>query len=136
MDDVVPEALTPGISNPIETLRFLSDQVPALFAYAGTARDGREGAPARGAGLEHLIHVRAVPLPYGTGWESLVETLDQALRLRRHQPGSLVRLAPVLHERTGGWAGALVHLVRSASIDAILSGCEEITDRDFDAITV
>lgn len=65
-----------------------------------------------------------------------MRTLDQDLSLRQHQPGSLVRLAEVLHDRTGGWPTALAHLVRSAAMEAILTGTEEITEQDLDVIAV
>ncbi|MCF1596032.1 Mu transposase C-terminal domain-containing protein [Streptomyces muensis] len=136
VDDAFPEAPIPRASSPVETLRFLADQVPALFVYADEDREETPFTPDQGARQGRLAHVRAAPVPYGPDWGDLVETLDKALRLRHHQPGSLLRLAPALHHRTGGWAGALAHLVRSASIDAILSGREEITERDFDSITV
>ncbi|MFI8984643.1 Mu transposase C-terminal domain-containing protein [Streptomyces antimycoticus] len=140
VDDAFPETSTSTNASTnaptVEVLRFLADQVPALFVYAASVTAENSLASAHQAGQGRLAHVQAAPVPYGPDWEHLVETLDKALRLRHQQPGSLPRLAPALHHRTGGWAGAMVHLVRSASIDAILSGREEITERDFDSITV
>lgn len=122
--------------SPVDTLHYLADQVPATFVYAGL--EGQEDSlpAAFRTGQSRLTHLRAAPVPYDACWEILVETLDRALRLYHHRPGSLVQLAQVLHERTGGWPGALVHLVRSAAIDAILTGSEEITERDLDVIAV
>jgi hypothetical protein len=135
VDDAFPETPIRRASGPVEMLRFLADQVPALFVYANEDGEETPFAPDQGAGQGRLTHVQAAPVPYGPDWGHLVETLDKALRLRHHQPGSLLQLAPALHHRTGGWPGALAHLVRSASIDAILSGREELTERDFNPIT-
>ncbi|WP_157877358.1 Mu transposase C-terminal domain-containing protein [Streptomyces odonnellii] len=136
VDDAFPETPTSSISNPVEALSFLADQVPALFVYASSDTAGNPLAPTHEAGQGRLARVQATPVPYGPDWQCLVESLDEALCLRRHQPGSLLRLAPALHHRTGGWAGALAHLVRSACIDAILSGREEITEQDVRSIAV
>ncbi|CAL9451180.1 hypothetical protein SUDANB58_02451 [Streptomyces sp. enrichment culture] len=136
VDDALAEVPTSRNSRVVDALRFLADQVSALFIYAASGTAENPFASAHEAGQGRLAHVQAAPVPYGPDWGHLVDTLDKALRLRHHQPGSLLRLAPALHHRTGGWAGALAHLVRSASIDAILSGREEITERGFDSITV
>ena len=125
---------SPHRSDPVDALHYLADQVPATFVYAGVG--GRESSFTAAPQTGRLTHLRATPLPYGTDWERLVGTLDQALRLHRHRPGSLVRLSQVLHERTLGWPGALAHLVRSAAVEAVLSGNEEITEQDLNLITV
>ncbi|MBT2674098.1 hypothetical protein J7E95_25440, partial [Streptomyces sp. ISL-14] len=100
--------------------------------------EGRENSPSSAfqTSQGRLTHLRAAPVPYGTGWVQLVEALDQALHLRHHQPGSLVRLAQELHNRTAGWPGALAHVVRSAAIEAILTGNEEITEQNLEVIAV
>lgn len=46
-------------------------------------------------------------------------TLEQALRLHRHEPGTLTHQARYLHRRTGGMIGSLSHLVRAAAQLAI-----------------
>lgn len=138
VDDIfAAERPTPRGSNPVDALRYLADQVPATFVYAGL--EGQESsltAASQSAGQGRLTHLRATPLPYNADWERLVRALDQDLSLRHHQPGSLVRLAEVLHDRTGGWPTALAHLVRSAAMEAILTGNEEITEEDLDVIAV
>ncbi len=57
----------------------------------------------------------------------LIQALENALDLRHHRAGSLVRLAPYLHARTGGRIGNLSALVREAAIAASLDGSEKIT---------
>ncbi len=60
-------------------------------------------------------------------WRALIATLEQALRLRDHTPGSLLKLDTYLHQRTSGMIGSLSHLLRGAAIEAIQSGAEKIT---------
>ncbi|MER6559974.1 Mu transposase C-terminal domain-containing protein [Streptomyces sp. NPDC001027] len=136
VDDAFPKAPTAASSKPVEALTFLADQVPVLFVYAASDTAENPFARTHGAGQGRLTRLQAAPIPWGPDWRCLVESLDKTLWLRRHEPGSLLRLAPALHHRTGGWAGALAHLVRSASIDAILSGREEITEQGVRSIAV
>ncbi|WP_330288772.1 Mu transposase C-terminal domain-containing protein [Streptomyces sp. NBC_00576] len=137
VDDIfAAQGSSSASTKPVDTLRYLADQVPATFVYAGLEGQECSLPAAFRTGQSRLTHLRAAPAPYDADWEILVETLDHALRLHRHRPGSLVRLAQVLHDRTGGWPGTLAHLVRSAAIDAILTGSEEITEQDLDVIAV
>jgi hypothetical protein len=72
--------------------------------------------------------IRTSPFPYQQEWKGLVATMERTLRLRRHQPGTLVALDRYLHQRTGGMIGSLSHLIRAAAISAILDGSERITN--------
>jgi hypothetical protein len=79
------------------------------------------------------------PFPYGTAmqrqqWQALIATLEQSLRLHRHQPGQLLRLDAYLHERTDGMIGSLSHLIRGAAVEAVLDGTEKITRETLDRI--
>jgi hypothetical protein len=58
----------------------------------------------------------------------------QSLRLHRHAPGQLIKLAGYLHERTDGMIGSLSHLVRGAAVDAVLDGTEKITRETLDRV--
>ena len=69
-------------------------------------------------------------------WASLLATLEAALRLHRHEPGTLPKLTRYLHQRTGGMIGSLSHLVRAAALTAILDGGEQITRKLLDSIPV
>ncbi|MEV8517499.1 hypothetical protein [Dactylosporangium sp. NPDC051484] len=62
--------------------------------------------------------------------------MEQALRLHRHQPGSLVAQAKYLHQRTGGLISSLSHIIRAAAIYAIVEGSEQITRDLLDVIVV
>lgn len=74
------------------------------------------------------------PFPRTSEWTSLVATIENALRLQRHQQGTLADLADYLHQRTAGMIGSLSHLIRDAALDAILTGTEKITKKQLDAV--
>lgn len=61
-------------------------------------------------------------------------TLESALRLHAHRPGTLTSLDRYLHQRTRGMIGSLSHLIRGAALDAILTGGERITKKTLDTI--
>ena len=124
-----------------DQLKYFSERIPATFVYAGI--DLEENGLFHGtrgrqiAGRFAVIHTR--PFAYGTdtqraAWRSLVATLDQALCLHRHVPGTLARHGAYLHRRTGGMIGSLSHLIRGAAVDAILDSTEKITKAHLDAV--
>jgi hypothetical protein len=80
------------------------------------------------------VLINTGPFPCAAEWKGLVATLESALRLHRHQPGSLTRQVRYLHRRTGGMIGSLSHLVRAAAQLAILEGDEAITRKLMDTI--
>lgn len=67
-------------------------------------------------------------------WTRLVDGFDQLLRLRRHRPGAVTRLAGHFYGRTAGSISSLSMVVRSAAITAILDGTEHITKTALDAV--
>jgi len=79
---------------------------------------------------------RTGKFPYRDEWRSMVATMEQALRLHRHEPGSLVAQARYLHQRTGGLISSLSHIVRATAICAIAEGSEQITRGLLDGIVV
>jgi len=117
-----------------DQLKYFAERLPATFAYAGIEVEERGMfAGPRGrqiAGRFTLID--STPFDYGTpeqktAWRSLIATLEQSLRLRRHQPDTLVELADYLYERTGGAIGSLSTLIRGAAVLAIDDETERIT---------
>jgi hypothetical protein len=100
-------------------------QPPAVF----TGTRGRQIA-----GRAALI--RTGPFPYQQEWKGLVATMEDTLRLHRHQPSSLLLLDRYLHQRTGGMIGSLSHLIRAGAISAILDGSEQITQELLETIMV
>lgn len=117
-----------------DQLKYFAERLPATFAYAGIEVEERGMfAGPRGrqiAGRFTLID--STPFDYGTpeqktAWRALIATLEQALRLEQHQPGTLVELADYLYERTGGAIGSLSMLVRGGAVLAIDDESERIT---------
>jgi hypothetical protein len=80
--------------------------------------------------------VRTGPFPCDSQWVTLIAALEGSLRLYQHQTGMLPRLARYLHQRTGGMIGSLLWLIRSAAIQAVIDGTEQITRKTMDAIPV
>lgn len=115
----------------VDVLRYLADQLPSVFVYA--TADENHPLLADG-GLGHLPVLRADPFPYGPGWEQAVDSLERMLRLHRHTPGSLAAQSRALHQRTHGRVEVLAHFVRSAAIQAVLDGSEQITGQTLGAI--
>ena len=124
-----------------DQIKHLGERIAATFSYAGVDVDtspllvGPRGQQL--AGRFKLL--RNDPLPHGTAeqqrtWTELVTDLESALRLRHHRPGTLARIAPYLHRRTGGVIGSLSHLIREAAITTIADSTERITKKLLDGI--
>jgi hypothetical protein len=119
-----------------DTLKYFSERIPATFAFAGIHVE-RAGlfSGIRGAQIAgRFTLIPAAPFPYADEWKSLVATLEGALRLHRHTPGTLPSLDHYLHQRTGGMIGSLSHLIRGSAVEAILGGSEHITRQLLEAV--
>jgi hypothetical protein len=120
---------TTGGEDHSDHMKYLTEHLPATFIYAGidveranvfTGIRGRQLA-----GRCSLVNTG--PFPYHDEWRQLVAGMEAALRLHRHEPGSLVKQAKYLHQRTQGMIGSLSRLVRQSAIRAILTDNEAIT---------
>ena len=69
-------------------------------------------------------------------WANLVAPIEASLRLHRHKPGTLLRQAAYLHQRTGGMIGSLDQLIHEAANEAISDGTEKITRKHLDAVVL
>ena len=127
--------------NASDQLKYFFDTISATFVYAGLDLNetgmfsGVRGRQIAG----RFIPVNTSPFTHRTtqdkhDWAKLVAAMEQALRLHRHQPGTLVELAPHLHDRTGGMIGSLDQLIHEAANDAITDGTEKITKAHLDAV--
>jgi hypothetical protein len=119
-------------------LKYFTEHLPATFAYAGIDVE-RSGlfTGVRGRQIAgRCVLISTGPFPLQAEWAALLATLEAALRLHRHQPGTLPGLGKYLHQRTGGMIGSLSHLVRAAALVAILDGTEQITRQLLDGIPV
>ncbi|GCB53343.1 AAA family ATPase [Streptomyces sp. NL15-2K] len=124
-----------------DQIKYLSERIPATFVLAGVDVEdtglftGRRG----GQIASRYTEITTRPFPHKTAkdkeaWQSLVTTLEEALRLYAHRPQTLLKLSAYLHDRTGGMIGSLSHLVREAALDAIISGTEKITRTGLDEV--
>jgi hypothetical protein len=119
-------------------LKYFTEHLPATFVYAGINVE-RSGlfTGIRGRQIAgRCVLVKTGLIPYQAEWKGLVAAMENALRLRRHEPGTLAGLDQYLHQRTGGSIGSLSHLVRAAALTAIIDGSERITREQLEAIPV
>lgn len=119
-------------------LKYFTEHLPATFVYAGINVE-RSGlfTGVRGKQIAgRCVLINTGPFPFQQEWAALLATLEGALRLHRHQPGTLPGLGKYLHQRTGGMIGSLSHLIRAAALLAILDGTEQITRKLLDGIPV
>jgi hypothetical protein len=119
-------------------LKYFTEHLPSTFVYAGINVE-RSGlfTGVRGKQIAgRCVLINTGPFPCTPEWKSLVATMESALRLHHHEPGSLTRLARYLHHRSGGMIGSLSHLIRAAALTAIDTGTEAITRDLLDSIPV
>ncbi|MEV8328437.1 hypothetical protein [Kitasatospora sp. NPDC056731] len=122
-------------------MKYFYEQIRATFVFAGIdvaehgLFSGLRGRQIAG----RFLSTRTRAFGYDTNeersdWKKLVATMEQSLRLHRHAAGSLVRLAPYLHERSTGSIGALDQLIHQAANDAIADGTEKLTKKHLDGV--
>lgn len=117
-------------------IKYFAEHLPATFVYAGIDVEhaglftGVRGKQIAG----RCVLISTGPFPRQQEWKGLVATMEAALRLQKHRPGTLARMDRYLHKRTGGIIGSLSHLIRAAAISAIVDGTETITQDLLDEI--
>ncbi len=117
-------------------LKYFTEHLPATFVYAGIDVPRRLSGLRGAQILGRSVVISTSPFPYGDEWKAMIATLEDALRLHRHEPGTLQRNAKYLHQRTGGMIGSLSHLIRASAQIAILEGHEAVTRKLMDAVPV
>jgi Bacterial TniB protein len=137
--------LNPQTTNGASAADFLKDlteKIPATFVYAGIDVTGTRlfagTAGAQLAGRSSLVDCDPLPAAHGTTtpFRDLVAAMENALDLAHHRPGTLLRQAHYLHQRTAGRIGSLSRLIRRAAITTLLDGTEKITKPVLEAITL
>jgi len=126
-----------------DQLKYFFDSVSATFVYAGLdlAENGMF-AGMRGRQIAgRFISLTTSAFGYATeaekeDWANLVAPIEASLRLHRHKPGTLLRQAAYLHQRTGGMIGSLDQLIHEAANEAISDGTEKITRKHLDAVVL
>jgi hypothetical protein len=126
-----------------DQLKYFAERLPATFVYAGIDVEAQGlFAGVRGRQIAgRFTVIPAVPFAYGTSgqreqWRALIATMESALRLHRHKPGSLVGMDEYLYRRTGGMIGSLSQLIRGAAILAIENRSEVVTRDLLDIVPV
>jgi hypothetical protein len=126
-----------------DQLKYLFDSVSATFVYAGIdlAENGMFSGTRGRQIAGRFITLNTSAFGYATDsqrtdWARLVTDMEESLRLHRHKPGTLVALAPYLHERTHGMIGSLDQLIHEAANDAIDDGTERITKKHLAAVVL
>jgi TniB protein len=126
-----------------DQLKYFFDSISATFVYAGLdlAENGMfSGTRGRQiAGRFLSLSTRAfahATAEQRSDWSMLVTTMEHTLRLHHHRAGTLLELAPYLHQRTGGMIGSLDQLVYEAANDAISDGSEKITKKHLEAVVL
>lgn len=126
-----------------DQLKYFAERLPATFCYAGIdVESAGLFAGTRGRQIAgRFTVIPATPFAYGTTaqreqWRALIATMDAALRLHQHQPGSLIKLEDYLYRRSGGMIGSLSQLIRGAAILAIEDCSEQITRDLLEAVPV
>lgn len=110
-----------------DVVDYLCDRLPATFVFAGIGDPGSLAARATNAPHRRLVPVHLSDIPLGEDWQQVLSAAEATLRLRAHAAGTLPGLADLLHARTGGNAGQLAFLLRSAAVRAIKDGSEKLT---------
>lgn len=130
----------PGTAAPVqEVVDYLCDRIPATFVFASIPPQlGNDASrqPKPEHAQRRLLPVALTPTPPGPSWEVTVARTEQALRLHRHEPGTVAQMADHLHHLTGGRADRLAYLLRSGAIRAIYDGSEALTRDALDILAV
>ncbi|MBY8844582.1 ATP-binding protein [Streptomyces sp. SP2-10] len=126
-----------------DQVKTLAERVPATFVLAGV---DVEKSPLltgpRGAQLAARFKIlRTPPLLNGTAeqkavWRALLSAMEEALRLARHRPGTLVRHADYIHLLTGGVMSSLSLLIREAAIRSVLDESFALTKKQLSQVVL
>ncbi|MEN2424298.1 AAA family ATPase [Streptomyces rimosus] len=142
IDGIESLALGADAEQAFDFLRYLRNETGIFIVYCGegSARlldaavcsHQPSAAEARHPPTSYAPVVRTRPFPRPTRspndiWRNIVKTYDNNVRLFRHQPDDLTRLAEELWERTWGYMGALSYLLCTVAQEAIFCEEERIT---------
>ncbi|MEX5712944.1 ATP-binding protein [Parafrankia sp. FMc6] len=126
-----------------DQLKYFAERLPTTFIYTGIDVEAQGlFAGTRGRQIAgRFTVIPTTPFAYGTTdqrdtWRALIATLEDALRLHAHTPGTLVALEEHLYQRSNGMIGSLSQLIRGAAILAIETGTEKITRDLLDLVPV
>jgi hypothetical protein len=130
-------------------LKWLANELPVTFIYAGVGLDERrllaEGLAGENAVLAQtgrrwtrleLPPFEIVSEQGRQHWQGLLKVTERQLVLARARPGMLTGLAGYLFERTTGHIGSFVTLITRGCYKAIRCGAEQLTARLLDGVRI
>ena len=117
-------------------LKFLANCISATFVYAGIhvegtglLLEGKSNANAFASQTQHRFKTYQI-LPFSKEsltLKPLLSSFETHLALMRQPLGFLENLSDYIHDRTGGFMGAISNLVREGANVAIQNGSEKLT---------
>jgi hypothetical protein len=130
-------------------LKWLANELPVAFIYAGVGLDGRglfaEGLTGANAVLAQtgrrwtrleLPPFEVVSDQGRQHWAGLLKATERQLVLARACPGMLTGLADYLFERTSGHIGSFITLITRGCFKAIRAGEEKLTAALLDTVRI
>jgi hypothetical protein len=130
-------------------LKWLANELPVTFIYAGVGLAGRglfaEGLTGPSAVLAQTgrrwTRLELPPFQIVTeqgrrDWRGLVKATERQLVLARARPGMLTGLADYLFERTSGHIGSFITLITRGCVAAIRTGEEDLTAALLDRVRI
>jgi hypothetical protein len=128
-------------------LKYLSNSLAATFVFAGIGLEKTgllsEGKPGESLSLSQTRRrfVRYPVAPFSLHndahryeWLSLLTAIERHVPLMQSGDGALVALADYLFDRSGGFIGSVVELIRQGAALAIEEGSEKWSEALFDEI--
>lgn len=117
-------------------LKFLANCVSATFVYAGInvegsglLVEGKSKENAYASQTQHRFKTYSIS-PFAKGSKEFMEllaTFESNLALMNQQPGTLANLSDFIHDRTGGFMGAISQLIREGANLAIKDESEKLS---------
>ncbi|MFJ8475716.1 TniB family NTP-binding protein [Kitasatospora sp. NPDC094011] len=128
-------------------LKYIANHTAATFVYTGVDLmhsglflEGTGGTRVtQTSGRNTLLHLRPFSVetkPDKADWVSVIASMEAALVLYRHVPGTLKRAWKYLYERTNGNISSLAELIRESATEAVMTGAEAITRKLMEGIVI
>ncbi len=128
-------------------LKYIANHTAATFIYTGVDLmhsglflEGTGGTRVtQTSGRNTLLHMRPFSVEAKADkadWVSVIASMEDALVLYRHEPGTLKRSWKYLYERTEGNISSLAELIRESATEAVMTGTEAITRKLMEGIVI
>ncbi|MEV8323523.1 TniB family NTP-binding protein [Kitasatospora sp. NPDC056731] len=128
-------------------LKFIANHTAATFIYTGVDLkhsglflEGAGGSRVtQTSGRNTLLHIEPFSIETRqdkADWVSVIASMEDALVLYQHQPGTLKRAWKYLHQRTGGNISSLAELIRESAAEAVMTGAEAVDRKLMSTIVI